>query len=239
MTYKQRLGAWLIPKLPINRHVFDHFRLEINAWIVRTLFPLNPIYFSQLKYLQKQDDIIVNLGCGPFGLEGWINLDLFSHDNLSLRVDVRHRLPLADNSCRGIHCEHFFEHLNPSDEVPRFLQECLRCLKPQGVLRIIVPDAGLYIKAYQSTGWDMLNQIGCGGDIPEQVFKTKMQAINHVFLQGYEHYAGYDQETLELVLRHNGFSTVKTHSWRKGEFPGGCIDREQHVNYSLYVEARK
>jgi predicted SAM-dependent methyltransferase len=133
--------------------------------------------------------------------------------------------------------EHFFEHLCPFDERPAFLSDCRRCLSQGGVLRIIVPDAEKYIRAYVGEGWAALNEIGCGGDVPEQAFATKMQALNHVFLQHEEHYGGHDRETLALELRHAGFTNIEFYSWRYGCFPGGPIDRELHRPYSLYVEA--
>ena len=64
---------------------------------------------------------------------------------------------------RGIHVEHYFEHLEPTTERPRFLAECRRCLEPGGVLRIIVPDMRKYVEAYLANDWTMLNEIGCGG----------------------------------------------------------------------------
>ena len=239
MSLKQKIGAWLIPRIPINNHVFNHFRLESNAWIVRTLFLLNPFYSIQLSKIEHSNNLLVNIGCGPFGKENWVNIDLFSHPNLTIRYDARKKFPLASNSCIGIHVEHFFEHLNPTDEVPAFLNECYRCLSNEGVLRIIVPDLELYIKAYLSEGWDLLNQIGCGGDKPQESFKTKMDALNHVFVQGWEHYGGYDAENLGLLLREAGFTRVNRVSWRNGDFPVDCIDREQHRPYSLYFEAQK
>jgi predicted SAM-dependent methyltransferase len=146
---------------------------------------------------------------------------------------------LANRSCEGIHVEHFFEHLAPKDERPRFLSECRRCLQEGGILRIVVPDAELYVRAYSAAGWDDLNRVSCGGVAPEQVFRTKMEALNHVFLQEAEHYGGYDAETLGLVLSETGFRDVMRTSWRQGTFPGGPIDRELHRPYSLYFEAKR
>ncbi|HVO32808.1 MAG TPA: hypothetical protein VMU17_02765, partial [Elusimicrobiota bacterium] len=116
--------------------------------------------------------------------------------------------------------------------------DCRRALSPNGILRVIVPDAEKYIRAYLQPGWEAINSIGCGGDNPEGLFKTKMAALSHVFLQDGEHYGGWDVETLTLALREAGFSRIDRRSWREGEFPGGCIDREQHRPYSLYMEAR-
>ena len=238
-TLKQKFGSWLIPRLPINRHTFNHFRLELNSWYIRNLHQLHPGYKAKINHLKQQQNLLVNVGCGPFGKADWINLDLYSHPNVTLRTDARKNLPLADNSCSGIHVEHFLEHLEPTDERPDFLRNCYRSLQSGGVLRIIVPDAELYIKAYLEPGWENFNYMGCGGDVPEKTFKTKMQALNHVFVQGWEHYGGYDAETLELELSNAGFTNIKHQEWRKGDFPKECIDREQHRLYSLYFEAIK
>ena len=37
MTLKQRLGTWLIPRLPVNPWVFRIFRVELNAMMVRSI----------------------------------------------------------------------------------------------------------------------------------------------------------------------------------------------------------
>jgi predicted SAM-dependent methyltransferase len=238
-SFKQRLGVWLIPCLPMNRHVFDHLRVELNAIWVRILHRIHPRYRRAIKGLSRRCNLRANIGCGPFGLLGWVNLDLFSHERVTLRADCRYRIPLADRSCDGIHVEHFFEHLCPTDERPRFLRECRRCLKDNGVLRIIVPDAELYVRAYVEPGWKIWNELSCGGDVPEQAFRTKMEALNHIFLQHAEHYGGYDAVTLSLVLEEAGFNNVTRRSWREGDFPEGPIDRELHRPYSLYFEARR
>ncbi|MDJ0795469.1 MAG: methyltransferase domain-containing protein [Calothrix sp. MO_167.B12] len=236
-TLKQKIGAGVIPKLPISRHVFNHVRLELNAWRIRTLHQLHPGTRAKVEQLRQQRNLLVNIGCGPFGVSDWVNLDLYPHPNVALVADTRRSLPLADGSCVGIHVEHFLEHLDPVDECPKFLQECRRCLQPEGVLRVIVPDAELYIKAYLEPGWETFNHIGCGGENPEKTFTCKMEALNHIFLQGWEHYGGYDAEHLELTLRQAGFTKVNRCSWRDGNFPVTPIDREQHRSYSLYFEA--
>jgi predicted SAM-dependent methyltransferase len=52
------------------------------------------------------------------------------------------RLNFEDNTFDFIFSEHFFEHLF-LDEAIDLLQECYRILKPNGVVRIVVPDADL------------------------------------------------------------------------------------------------
>ena len=238
-TLKQRFGAWLIPRLPINRHVFRHIRAELNGAWVRILHVFHPRYRKTASKLRSHRGIKANIGSGPFGRLDWINLDMFWSENVTLRTDCRYGLPLGDASCRGIHVEHFFEHLNHEDERHVFLAECYRCLEERGVLRVIVPNAALFVAAYLSPGWDNFRQIAAVGDNPEAIFSTKMDALNHVIIQDFEHYGGYDEESLSAVLRQYGFREIHRRSFREGCFPDGCIDREQHKPYSLYVEAVK
>lgn len=236
---KQRLGAWIIPRLPVNPWIFRTMRVELNAAMVRLLGRIYPAWVTRRRALARRKGLLVNIGCGPFGEDGWVNLDLFPAPGVTLRADCRWRLPLGDGSCRGIHIEHYLEHLEPTRERPRLLSECHRCLEEAGVLRIIVPDMRKYIEAYVAPGWDVLNTIGCGGERPQASFRTKIEALNHVFVQEGEHYGGFDEEYLHLVLTEAGFRDVETVAWRQGQFPGGCIDREQHRTYSIYIEARR
>ncbi len=239
LSLKQCVGKWLVPRLPVNKHVFGHIRLELNAIWVRLMLLVHPRYRWAVSKLRVRRKILANLGCGPFGLAGWVNLDLFPHENVTLRCDCRWRIPLADGSCAAIHVEHFFEHLNHEDERHEFLSECRRCLEDGGVLRIIVPDAELFVRAYLAEGWEAFQNIAPPEERPEQSFITKMDALNHVFLQGFEHYGGYDRQSLAHELISTGFFDVRAESFRQGRFPGGCIDREQHRQYSLYMEAVK
>jgi hypothetical protein len=66
-----------------------------------------------------------------------------------------------------------------------------------------------------------------------------MDALDHVFLQTFEHYGGYDETSLVSLLRQHGFREIQRQSFQTGNFPDGCIDREEHKSYSLYLEAVK
>lgn len=239
VTLKQRIGKYLFQHLPVSRHVFDHFRLEVNATWVRMLHWINPSYIYKVAKLRKMKNILVNVGCGPYGKEsGWINLDLFSLKNVLMRSDCRKRMLMSDNSCKGIHVEMFLEHLDPIDELPFFLKECYRSLQVNGVLRIIVPDAVKFVNAYQNSGWDELNKISYGGEDWSKVYSCKMEALNHVFLQGYEHYGGWDFERIAIELRKAGFVQIQKADYKSGKLPE-IIDREFHKTYGLYIEAIK
>jgi len=236
---KQYLGRLIIPCLPITPHVFNHIRWELRGIWVRANNKLNPIFIVRRRTITQGDNLSVNIGCGGSGKIGWVNLDLMNHANLSLRWDCRKTLPLRGESAIRIRCEHFLEHLDPYEEVPLFLKSCYKSLKEGGVLRIVVPDAEQFLRAYQSgkredwiaLGWDISN-------LPEG-FHTQMDIINHVFRQCEEHVYAYDYETLEFVLRRAGLNKIQKYEFGVSFDSELCDDLPNHKPYSLYVEAIK
>jgi len=64
-----------------------------------------------------------------------------------IRWDLRNGIPFADGTLDLVYSSHFLEHL-PKDAAGPFLEECLRVLRPGGVLRTVVPDLGALIDDY-------------------------------------------------------------------------------------------
>ena len=112
----------------------------------------------------------LNLGCGSQVINGWINVDyalgarlaklpLFRKVNKLIKIfnldwDNRifiHNLtkpfPWQDCSVDIVYCSHTLEHFSPEDGV-RFLNECHRVLKKDGIIRIIVPDFRYFVYEY-------------------------------------------------------------------------------------------
>jgi len=189
-------------------------------------------------------NLLLNLGCGYSGRPGWENVDSFRLPGVTLVFDCRRRLPFPAGSAQGIFTEHFVEHLDYTEEVPYFLAECHRVLLPGGVLRIVVPDAEQYLRAYVEDGWDRAVQLrqldeahvdprfGCR-------YLTKMELVNMVFRQDGEHRFAYDFETLRLCLETAGFTTIMRQSYNQSIMTELCIDKERRATESLYVDAVK
>jgi hypothetical protein len=76
------------------------------------------------------------------------------------------------------------------------------------------------------------------GKLPADI-PTSMAMLNHVFHQCGEHHFAYDFETLAWALRQAGFLDVRQCSFGESSDPLLAIDRQEHSNYSLYVEAKK
>ncbi len=233
---RQVPGRWLSRFIP--RHTVLPFREELYAWRTR----LNR------KRVRKRYagacDLLVNLGAGKEGHAGWVNVDLYPYAGINCVFDCRKELPFPDGSVRAIFCEHFFEHIDYTEEVPFFLSECRRVLKDGGVIRIIVPDAGAYLHAYCVEGWDALRRLRpMTSDrtdlIFEHTYHTKMELINLVFRQGYEHKFAYDYETIEFLLYRYGFSCVQRMEFGRSRLPELAIDLVDRATESLYVEAIK
>ena len=156
--------------------------------------------------------------------------------------DCRYGLPFPDGSVRGIFSEHFFEHLDYIDDAPAFLDECRRVMTRDGVLRLVVPDAGRYLHAYAQGGWDGLTTLrplrdGHVDAYYGTVYETPMEVINAVFRQGVEHKYAYDLETLVCLLERHGFMASQC-QFGSSDTSEMVLDSAERASESLYVEAR-
>lgn len=79
----------------------------------------------------------INLGCGHFPKEGYLNVDNAKNPGVDLSWDLENiPYPFDSNSANEIYAEHVLEHLNSPIDV---VKECHRILKSNGRLIIKVP----------------------------------------------------------------------------------------------------
>ncbi|RMF27281.1 MAG: hypothetical protein D6765_07785 [Bacteroidetes bacterium] len=146
--------------------------------------------------------------------------------------------PCPRGVARHIHCEHFLEHLSQEDAI-RFLGECHRLLEPGGSLRLILPDAEKYLRAYANRNLAFFEPLSRLGNA-QRPFRTPMEIINQMFRMGGDHLFAWDYETLALYLREVGFARVEPSSLHDvpEEFD---IDGKDawRVHESLYLNAWK
>jgi predicted SAM-dependent methyltransferase len=198
-----------------------------------------------VREFKKRKNLLVNIGAGDNGFDGWVNVDVAKKPKINCRFDCRKRLPFPNESVAVIYSEHFFEHLDYTEEVPLFLQECLRVLQLNGVLRLVVPDGEKLLRAYVSEGWEEISRIeSLGRDhadpwVGNFRYHTKMEVVNQRFRQGYEHKYCYDFETLDFVLRFFGFRKVIKQNFGISISDRMCPDSSVREPESLYVEAVK
>lgn len=235
-----RRGRWL-------RKFILRF-LPMHAYVnLRTELPLTWLRLKSggvARRYRKSDNMLVNIGPGAQAKSGWVNVDAWKGPLIDCLYDCRKSLPFPDASVRGIFCEHFFEHIDYTEEVPYFLSECHRVLKIGGVLRLILPDAEKYLRAYCKGGWEELDRIRPLD--PEHTdsyynfkYNTRMELMNLIFRQGHDHKFAYDFETLTFLLHRYGFSEVVRQAYATSLMPELCLDQLLRASESLYVDARK
>jgi SAM-dependent methyltransferase len=87
------------------------------------------------------------LGCGRITHPQWINFDLHPVVPGVRALDVRQALPFSACSVDMCYSSHLLEHLC-SGAAAELLREQHRVLKPQGVIRVVVPDLGHLCRAF-------------------------------------------------------------------------------------------
>lgn len=171
---------------------------------------------------------------------GWINADSqdlsqWARQNgyVFRQVDVTKGIPKPDSSIDIILNSHFLEHLDrPQGEA--FLRECYRVLKPNGLLRTVVPDAKLLAKKYLKGEIMEYGHVNVGVEnAPDSA-----EALFHLLLAG--HKTIYDYEALQKLLEKTGFKNVK----KTGPFESQleAIKKQTVSSYptlSIYVESSK
>lgn len=89
----------------------------------------------------------LNLGCGSRYHKDWINVDMVSSNEHVIDFNLREGVPFPDGHFDVVYHSHVLEHFSRL-EGEKFLRECVRVLKPCGILRIAVPDLERIVRLY-------------------------------------------------------------------------------------------
>ena len=191
-------------------------KFELKSFIGRLFAPKR----------RKNKFPLINLGCGNIIIDGFENIDFYTTrfwKAKSIGHDLRYKFPYADNVFEGALCDNMLEHLHPSDG-KNFLKEVCRILKPEAVLRVIVPDLQKYIDYYN------------GKNIKElDIFGNGCNAIWNL-TSNWTHLAVYDSNMLSLVLEQAGFKNISIKKYREGNDKRLLKDREGRDWEGLYIE---
>jgi SAM-dependent methyltransferase len=90
---------------------------------------------------------LLNFGCGHTFHRDWINIDLVSTSPEVREYDIRKNFPYPNGYFDACYSSHTIEHMK-KEEASNIINECYRVLKPQGILRIVVPDLESIARAY-------------------------------------------------------------------------------------------
>ena len=230
---KKILSRWVVTMSQIK---FLFTRSKLLAPITRQLLRIVNIV-ARLNPLQKYSVRVttlryLNVGCGKKPHVHTINLNYEWYPFVDLTWDITKKLPLKANSLKGIYTEHVLEHL-PFACIPKILEELRRVLEPNGLLRILVPDAELYLSTYAKI------KNGAAIKFPfHDNGKTPIMIVNQVF-RDHGHLFAYDFETFERLLNEAGFRQVKKCNHKESGDPNLMLDSDERAPESLRIECIK
>lgn len=157
--------------------------------------------------------INLHLGCGwrNFGPD-WIHIDSGDYEHLD-KHDVT-LLSYVDNSVDLIYASHLFEYFD-RERGREVLKEWYRVLKPEGKLRIAVPDFEKMVKLYNNGDVRLQDILG--------PLYGKMSMSDEIIY----HKTTYDEIDLKSMLSEAGFRQIFRYDWRDYEVHRNNDDHSQ------------
>jgi SAM-dependent methyltransferase len=175
----------------------------------------------------SRSPLLLQLGSQKIRKEGWVNVDLLGYP-VDLAWDLTHPLPLPDAQVDAIFHEHLLEHFTLEQGLA-VMREAHRLLKRGGVMRVGVPDAEAYIRAYVDSDGFLARM--------RPLAPTRLLGLQELFYWP-GHLTMYDFQTLELVLAAAGFAKIERRQFGDSRIEP-CPDSEHREAETLYVEAVK
>jgi predicted SAM-dependent methyltransferase len=181
----------------ILKRIVQHYR---NQRVLRQ-------YFSQTSVPK------LHVGCGKHVLSGWLNTNDYSPDP-SLPVycfDAKQKFPFADGTFAYVFSEHMIEHISYSAGL-HMLSECLRVLKPLGVLRLSTPDLDFLIELRRPDKSPLQREYirwAAQTNTPNVPDTTNETFLINNFVRDWGHTFIYDEKTLSQSLQLAGFRHLR------------------------------
>jgi len=229
--------------LSLSQLRYTHHPLIQKLRIIkRRIFKVDDKHFSS--YRQTRNRLKLHIGASNHCLDGWFNTDLNPSEGVGY-LDATKTFPYPDKCFDFVYAEHMIEHI-PYEDATRMIKECLRVLKPGGVLRVVTPDldsilstthtpldpiASVYLQWMTKTFLTHVPECS-----PTYVINAMFRMWGHQFI--------YDLDSLSSLLSAAGFINItqcsideSSHSDLKNlsnadRYPPGLLDFE-----SLCLEA--
>ena len=180
----------------------------------------------------ESEPVRLNWGCGDHTRPGWINSDIKEGPGIDLVGDIRRGLPLASESVDYAVSVHALPELSYPELVPA-LEELLRVLKPQGVLRLVLPDLDKAVRAYAAGDEDYFALVAGDATTPGGRFVTQ------ILWYGYSRSLFTADFTAELLAK-AGFTEIAVCEPHQtgSRFPD-IVELDNREGESFYVEATR
>jgi predicted SAM-dependent methyltransferase len=147
-------------------------------------------------------------------------------------------------SCSLIYASHVLEHLSHDDALAA-LRNLNRFIKPNGIVRVIIPDIEKCVRKYLAlleSGSDHLAADNLMKDLGMGLLRSRQSLPNRLkdALGNSRHQWMYDKYSLQAMLEEGGFSgaTLSQYGgWSDTRFSE--VEKEEQCIDALCVEARK
>ena len=201
----------------------------------------------------------LNLGCGSQVVSGWCNVDYSLGSRLTqipvlgflikkLKIfnldwddtiyihDLTKRFPWINASASVVYSSHTLEHLS-KEEGRRFLEECHRVLKKDGLIRIVVPDLRYDVNEYltgKTQADDFIEKLGVLYSVNSGITK-KLLAPFYQF----PHKCMYDAQRLTEILNEIGFIVSTRNCFESDIEDIRLVELANRAENAVVVEGKK
>jgi SAM-dependent methyltransferase len=191
----RRFRKWL---LTTEFHVRHPFMARLDKMI--KLVGLYVCRFVKPPAWPRNQDgrVYINLGCGTISHPAFINVDANVNGNIHYVRPIQNLRVFKDNYADLIYASHCLEHFGHR-EVRAVLREWYRVIKPEGVLRLGVPDFDKLLDLYKLTRNNL-------AEIQEFLMGGQTYRLN-------SHGVVFNESSLTALLYSVGFREVRP--WKR------------------------
>lgn len=218
------------------------------------------------------ESVLLNLGCGGIRPSAWVNVDgslnallqnnallkIFltqilkrtSYDSNNIKyANLNKPWAFPSESVDVVYSSHVLEHLSISS-AKLFLDEAFRVLKPEGIIRIVVPDlyeiTKKYISQYEAGEIDADSEFLSKLNLHQENFYSPSELVLKKLLDilqshPHQHKYMYSERGLSEELKRRRFKNLQTSSYGQSALLENIRDVEFMKEYeaSIYIEAEK
>ncbi|WP_155296215.1 class I SAM-dependent methyltransferase [Spirosoma rigui] len=91
---------------------------------------------------------MLNVGCGNKFHKAWVNIDMVSYHPDVIEYNILAGLPFPSDTFDVVYHSQVLEHI-PKHQAAGFIAECFRVLKPNGIIRVVLPNLENIVEEYQ------------------------------------------------------------------------------------------
>lgn len=187
--------------------------------------------------------IKLNVGCYTVMFHhGWFNIDILDLSEFASRHyyqfvqhDVTKGIPFNSGDVDIIYASHFLEHLEYNNGL-KFLKECYRSMRKDGIIRIAVPDTRRIAKEYLDKSISTFDSIS----LENKKLDSSSDSIRLWNILTGGHKIAYDEDSLINILTKAGFKKIVRREFRDS-YSDIILTQtiDMFPEHSLYIEAYK